>query len=688
MLRGRTRSAAAVLLLAGAWTGCECDPGTVGAGTSSLSVTETRIDLGRVFIGNEARRTFQLLAPGTLPVSFRASLGGDTFGFIVGPASGTLGPNGAQPIELIFRPQRVGSEEARLVFDSDATEVSQVVVTVTGEGVEAPDCEDGNGCTVDSFDLEAARCVHRAEPLPCTDFSACTVVDTCVDGVCLGRALSCDDDNPCTDDLCDPATGCLNEPTRDCDDGNPCTVDVCGPNGCMHQDALDGTFCDDFEVCTMADICFGGACIGVSIPDGTMCDDNEPCSKAERCIEGECLDPGFTPPAVGGLVYSSTVGVLADDAPANPIVDRDGTVYVGLADGAVAVDQCGETVWTRNDLGLPTWRAATSLPGRLYVPIGDRLVYLDARTGVSRGELRLSGLAPAGTSSTATVTTSIVDMALRGSGAVVASVVIRIEDGELPQETGALVEIDRGLTLATVFRRLGPSVARRVVVDRDEALVVVLTDGERERLVRFGLDGLPETSWSTSATSTAATDIALGPSGEAIWTHGLVRVTTQGRATALLAPGPAVASGSALVGEDTRVFVVRPLVASSPALVGEWCVSAVDTSSVTTTATVAWTAPILGGAEAVTPALDGAGTIYVATKDGALTAITADGQIMFRTELGISLEDTPDVALGITPRGAVVLSGEGRVLSIKGVAPLANTPWPRHRRDNLSTGHR
>lgn len=682
----RVRSSA--VLAAIVWSGCECGDGTVGTGTSVLRATGARVELGRVFLGSEATRTFQLLAEGSIAVEYRASLSGETFGFLVGPAGGVIAPNGAETISVSFRPGRVGRMEAQLTFDSDATDPTPVVVIIGGEGVQPPDCEDGNGCTVDSFDQVAARCVHRAEPLPCTDSNACTTRDTCVDGVCLGEGQACDDGSECTDDLCDPLRGCVHIPTRSCDDGNPCTLDVCGDSGCRHESLPDGTFCDDFEVCSMADICFGGACIGVTIPDGTPCDDSEPCSKEERCIKGECKDPNYRTPMFGELVYSSTVGVLAADAPANPIIDRDGTTFVGLASGVAAVDQCGELLWTRDDLGEPTWRAATSLPGRLFVPVGDRLVHVDARTGATRSELRLVGLEPADTASTATVTLAIVDMALRGSGAIVASVIFHVEDGFQSRDSGALVEIDRALAVATVFRRLGPSVARRVVIDRDEAVVVVLSDGTRERLVRFGLDGLPATSWSTSATSTAATELSLGGAGEALWTNGLVRVTTQGQFSALLPPSPAAVVGAPIVGADARVFVLRPVLEPAAALVERWALLAVDSATTAATATVAWTTPIVGRAEAVTPALDGAGYLYVMTKDGALTAVTSTGTVAFRTPSGLALDGVPDLALGITPRGAVVFAGDGRVVSIKGAASLAGTPWPRHRHDNLSTGHR
>ena len=43
---------------------------------------------------------------------------------------------------------------------------------------------------------------------------------------CAGTPYSCNDGNVCTDDACDPVTGCSYTPnTAACDDGNACTVD-------------------------------------------------------------------------------------------------------------------------------------------------------------------------------------------------------------------------------------------------------------------------------------------------------------------------------------------------------------------------------------------------------------------------------------------------------------------------------
>ncbi len=46
-------------------------------------------------------------------------------------------------------------------------------------------------------------------PGPCDDESACTVSDTCREGVCMGTPIDCDDHDACTQDACDPARGCV-----------------------------------------------------------------------------------------------------------------------------------------------------------------------------------------------------------------------------------------------------------------------------------------------------------------------------------------------------------------------------------------------------------------------------------------------------------------------------------------------
>src|SRR5262249_48823907 len=44
----------------------------------------------------------------------------------------------------------------------------------------------------------------------CADTNACTMNERCVSGVCVVDPVNCDDGDPCTDDICDCATGCIN----------------------------------------------------------------------------------------------------------------------------------------------------------------------------------------------------------------------------------------------------------------------------------------------------------------------------------------------------------------------------------------------------------------------------------------------------------------------------------------------
>jgi CSLREA domain-containing protein len=176
------------------------------------------------------------------------------------------------------------------------------------------------------------------EDLPdgtCDDGDACTIGDACIDGNCLSLPLDCNDDNPCTDDGCDPTTGCVFEnndilcddgdactendlcsqgncagTTATCNDNNLCTDDGCDPaTGCVFQN--NDILCDDGDACTENDLCSQGTCAGTiltcndnnlctddgcdpangcnHIANQAACDDGDMCTKGESCFAGECL---------------------------------------------------------------------------------------------------------------------------------------------------------------------------------------------------------------------------------------------------------------------------------------------------------------------------------------------------------------------------------------------------------------
>jgi hypothetical protein len=201
-------------------------------------------------------------------------------------------------------------------------------------------CDDGNPCTIEGCHKKTG-CTSFPREGACDDRSACTIGDICVDGHCsAGVTLGCDDRNPCTDDACDPATGCTHTVnTAPCDDGDACTVaDTCAAGRCgagtpricpddddpctdMACDRRVGCValfnqapCDDHDACTRNDSCVGGTCIGgpeIVCQDAERCttdgcnptvgcsfearvgpcDDGSKCSNGDQCGSGLC-QPG------------------------------------------------------------------------------------------------------------------------------------------------------------------------------------------------------------------------------------------------------------------------------------------------------------------------------------------------------------------------------------------------------------
>src|SRR5207244_3989468 len=99
------------------------------------------------------------------------------------------------------------------------------------------DCDDHNVCTDDSCDPETG-CIHTNNTLPCDDGNGCTVGDACVEGQCVAGP------NP-----------------KDCNDDISCTLDECNPsepNLCVHRS--EGCPCNDDAQCQTQSFCTIGLC--------------------------------------------------------------------------------------------------------------------------------------------------------------------------------------------------------------------------------------------------------------------------------------------------------------------------------------------------------------------------------------------------------------------------------------------
>jgi hypothetical protein len=88
-------------------------------------------------------------------------------------------------------------------------------------------------------------------PIDCTQGDKCRNSECDVDTGCKGGFKNCSLGTACSVDSCDSATGdCINTP-RTCDDNNPCTEDYCDPiEGCKTKDVNVTEYCNDYDICT------------------------------------------------------------------------------------------------------------------------------------------------------------------------------------------------------------------------------------------------------------------------------------------------------------------------------------------------------------------------------------------------------------------------------------------------------
>ncbi|SJM92816.1 DUF1566 domain-containing protein [Crenothrix polyspora] len=199
--------------------------------------------------------------------------------------------------------------------DSNACTQSDVCSSGVCTGSTVTCSDDGNVCTTASCD-PTLGCIQNNNTAACDDGNGCTVGDVCSGSLCqAGAHKSCNDNNTCTTDQCNPATGscayvnntvscsdgndctvsdvctngvCKPTSTLNCEDNNPCTAESCDPvAGCVHTPVATGTSCDDSNVCTQNDVCSSGVCTGSTVTcsdDGNVCT-TASCDPTLGCIQ-------------------------------------------------------------------------------------------------------------------------------------------------------------------------------------------------------------------------------------------------------------------------------------------------------------------------------------------------------------------------------------------------------------------
>lgn len=169
------------------------------------------------------------------------------------------------------------------------------------------DCDDGNPCTNDVC-IPGTGCVYFENLSTCDHPDPCVALAYCLDGICTstGVTTNCNDNNACTADSCETGVGCQNEGIV-CDDGIACTTDSCSiAFGCQYTP--NHGFCNDNNICT-GDTCnVNTGCTYVHAPG--PCNDGNVCTLSDQCVSGNCV--GTQDPVIGTLCDAGDADLCED----------------------------------------------------------------------------------------------------------------------------------------------------------------------------------------------------------------------------------------------------------------------------------------------------------------------------------------------------------------------------------------
>jgi subtilisin-like proprotein convertase family protein len=288
---------------------------------STIPVLVPGTQLGRVRATTDLAHTFSsdldvtLSSPGGTVVTLTTdnALGNDNV------YAGTLWDDKADPDGLVPYASNAG-----LVTDHPYVNLVTATPLVPEEALAAFNDEDPNGIwtltIADDANLDGGQ-------LNSWSLEVTTIVCGGATGCTPG---SCNDQNPCTDDVCNTATGeCEFTPVVCPSDGNVCTDEVCTPSagGCVSVPNTGP--CSDNNTCTTMDSCSGGACVGGpllncddgnectddfcdpvrgcdSTPNTAPCEDGNACTTPDACAGGACV--------AGPLLNCDDGNVCTDDA--------------------------------------------------------------------------------------------------------------------------------------------------------------------------------------------------------------------------------------------------------------------------------------------------------------------------------------------------------------------------------------
>ena len=256
----------------------------------------------------------------------------------------------ATPLSCLKKANGTPCNDGNACTKSDTCQAGKCVGALRVKCVAQDQCHVAGVC-----DIKSGLCSNPAKlnGLACNDSNACTKSDTCQAGKCVGASpLKCVAQDQChAPGVCDSKSGLCSNPAKlngvACNDGNACTqLDTCKagicvgalPVTCVAQDQChvpgvcdsksglcsnpakqNGLACNDGNACTQSDTCQAGICVGAlpvtcvaqdqcHVPgvcnsesgecsnpaklNGLPCNDGNACSVSDTCQAGECIGSG------------------------------------------------------------------------------------------------------------------------------------------------------------------------------------------------------------------------------------------------------------------------------------------------------------------------------------------------------------------------------------------------------------
>lgn len=281
-----TRPLFGLLLVAA--TGCTCRAPELQSVKGLIRVQPEQVDFGRIVLGGAGSSLITLTNTGKVALEGEWALTGEGFRIADGfPARAEVGDT---RFVVSCAPEHAG------VFDGAVTITfagyQPLVIPLACEAVPAPECVPSGPCRTSSWDVAASRCVEVAldDGRDCTVNDVCLVNPSCHAGRCEGTLRDCNDGDPCTADVCDPARGCQHPGPIACPGAGPCRVGRCvAGSGCELVDAPDGIPCGQKRSCVEAEVCIAGQCETRTPPDGFKCAVGGVCGGDGRCESQVCV---------------------------------------------------------------------------------------------------------------------------------------------------------------------------------------------------------------------------------------------------------------------------------------------------------------------------------------------------------------------------------------------------------------